>query len=95
MPARRRSLVVGLTVGLAVTTLTLAAPGAHASPCNALGPVGHDVGSTGSAASANGGAGIQVGSNANTIGGAASGQPNTIAGNTGAGVLVDTGQGGE
>ena len=51
MPARRRSLVVGLTVSLAVTTLTLAAPGAHASPCNALGPVGHDVGSTGSAAS--------------------------------------------
>ncbi len=50
MPTRR-SLVVGLTVGLAVTTLTLAAPGAHASPCNALGPVGHDVGSTGSAAS--------------------------------------------
>ncbi|GED96162.1 DUF4185 domain-containing protein [Gordonia crocea] len=50
MPARRL-LVAALSAGLAVTALTLTPPTAHASPCNALGPVGHDVGSTGSAAS--------------------------------------------
>ncbi len=51
MPVKRFAVVaVAAAMAATVTTIT-ASPAAHASPCNALGPVGHDVGSTGSAAS--------------------------------------------
>ncbi|NMO01651.1 DUF4185 domain-containing protein [Gordonia sp. TBRC 11910] len=47
-----RTAVAGLvTIGLALTTVTVVAPSAQASPCNATGLVGGDFGSTGSSGS--------------------------------------------
>ncbi|MFT4200788.1 DUF4185 domain-containing protein [Gordonia sp. (in: high G+C Gram-positive bacteria)] len=56
MPARH-ILAVGVSAGLAVTALSMTPTTAAASPCNALGPVGHDIGSTGSEGSSRIGAG--------------------------------------
>ncbi|QKT08907.1 DUF4185 domain-containing protein [Gordonia sp. X0973] len=46
-----RALATGIAVSLAAVTLAATPSVSHASPCNALGPVGHDFGSTGSAGS--------------------------------------------